>query len=37
MPLPLPTPTPKGKEYSDFLTTLCYDNILTITAPGSRM
>ncbi|GBF96400.1 malate synthase [Raphidocelis subcapitata] len=29
--------TIQGKEYSDFLTTLCYDHILTITAPPSRM
>jgi hypothetical protein len=27
----------QGKEYSDFLTTLCYDHILTVTNPASRM
>jgi malate synthase len=29
--------TIQGKEYSDFLTTLCYDHIVTAAPPGSKL
>ncbi|ORY42782.1 malate synthase [Rhizoclosmatium globosum] len=29
--------TIKGGDYSDFLTTLCYDSILTLKAPGAKL
>ncbi|KAJ3210241.1 hypothetical protein HDU83_000755 [Entophlyctis luteolus] len=29
--------TIKGGDYSDFLTTLCYDSILTLKAPGNKL
>lgn len=28
--MPLPS-TPQGREYADFLTTMCYDHILSTT------